>query len=428
MSTAKTQASSKMDSASPEPEHASEPSQSHRLPTAVRPTHYDLHLTPDMTTFVFHATVSIHLTVTTPTTVIHLNSAELKLHSATVSQSGPPQSAAISYLEDDEVAVLTVKKELQVGDAVLLIAYEGLHNDKMRGCYRSRYTSKGKDAYMCVTQFESTDARRALPCFDEPALKASFVVSLTVDEHLLAVSNMPITATRKEAGGKVTHTFDRTPVMSTYLLAWCVGELDSIETRTKDGTLIRCYTPVGKGEQGRFALQVAERILPFYNAFFETPYPLPKLDMLAIDDFAAGAMGQTRRAHTTAIDQLSASSALGSKSHIRAPLCCSENWQAHTHTHGPAQLSALSVHGPCLTFRTPLSTVQGDGHVPQHGTAHRRAQQRCADASVGGAHRLPRGQQSYPSQAHPSISGPLTSDRPSPFPNSLPADIASVVR
>ena len=188
------------------------------------------------------------------------------------------------------MAIFTVEKALTVGDAILSVVYEGQHNDKMRGCYRSRYQSKGKDAYMCVTQFESTDARRALPCFDEPALKASFSVTLTVDEHLRAISNMPIIHSTAASKGLITHTFDRSPVMSTYLLAWCVGEFDVLEGHTPDNILIRCFTPVGKSAQGQFALDVALKILPFYNEFFQLKYPLPKVDMLAIDDFAAGAM------------------------------------------------------------------------------------------------------------------------------------------
>ena len=274
--------------------HTEASTSSHRLPTTTRPTHYDLHLTPNLTTFTFHASLTILLTVTQPTRTIHLNSAELRLHSARLTQ-GPtptPVTAAISYNTDDETVALTFDSDLTPGDASLSIEYEGQHNDKMRGCYRSKYrTAGGEDAWMVVTQFESTDARRALPCYDEPALKASFSVSLTVDAHLKAVSNMPIVESKKEeGGGQVTHRFDRSPVMSTYLLAWCVGEFDVIEDTTKDGIVIRCFTPVGKGEQGRFALSVALRVLPFYNGFFRIKYPLPKLDMLAIDDFAAGAM------------------------------------------------------------------------------------------------------------------------------------------
>ena len=285
-------------------EHSGPAKSSHRLPTNVRPTHYDLHLTPNLSTFVFQATVSIHLTVATATRTVHLNSAELKIHSADITQGSNKASATIAYNEDDETAIFTFEKELSVGDAVLHLSYEGRHNDKMRGCYRSKYQRQGNCAYMCVTQFESTDARRALPCFDEPALKASFTVALTTDAHLLAISNMPAISSTPAANGQVTHTFDRSPVMSTYLLAWCVGEFDHLEAHTEDGILVRCFTPVGKASQGQFALDCAVRILPFYNEFFQIKYPLPKVDMLAIDDFAAGAMesAYTRYALTDPFD------------------------------------------------------------------------------------------------------------------------------
>jgi puromycin-sensitive aminopeptidase len=236
------------------------------------------------------------------------------------------------------------------------IEYEGEHNDKMRGCYRSQYQSNGKDAYMCVTQFEATDARRALPCFDEPALKASFSVQLTVDSNLHAVSNMPITHTTKEQGGQVTHTFDRTPVMSTYLLAWCVGEFDVIEDTTTDGITIRCFTPVGKAEQGRFALDCAVRILPFYNNFFQHKYPLPKLDMLAIADFAAGAMENwgcvTYRSTALLIDEHNSSAQTRQWVAMCVTHELSHQWFVHTYTH------SLHVPACCFAFfaslRVPL--------------------------------------------------------------------------
>jgi len=162
----------------------------------------------------------------------------------------------------------------------------------MRGFYRSSYTAEdGSKKMIAVTQFESTDARRAFPCWDEPAMKATFDVTLCIpsSSNSIALSNMPVV--KEEVTGDVkVFTYDRTPIMSTYLLAFVIGEFDYVEKRDKNGVLIRVYTPVGKKEQGTYALEVAVKTLPFYNDYFEIAYPLPKMDLIAIPDFAAAAM------------------------------------------------------------------------------------------------------------------------------------------
>ncbi|XP_015679228.1 puromycin-sensitive aminopeptidase-like protein [Protobothrops mucrosquamatus] len=163
----------------------------------------------------------------------------------------------------------------------------------MKGFYRSKYiTPSGDMRFAAVTQFEATDARRAFPCWDEPAIKATFDISLVVPKDRVALSNTNITDRRPYPDDEnlVEVKFSRTPVMSTYLVAFVVGEYDFLETRTTDGVLIRVYTPVGKAEQGKFALEVAAKTLPFYKDYFSVPYPLPKIDLIAIADFAAGAM------------------------------------------------------------------------------------------------------------------------------------------
>ena len=295
--------SSNTEASASQPHHHDEPVKtSHRLPTNVRPTHYDLQLTPNLTTFTFHATVSIHLTVSTSTRTVRLNSAELDIQSAEATQGSTKSPGKVSYNKDDETAIFTFDHDLTPGEAVLHLTYTGQHNDKMAWLLPLQVPAQRQRTPTCASHSSSpTDARRALPCFDEPALKASFTVALTVDAHLLAISNMPVVSSTPAAGGQVTHTFDKSPVMSTYLLAWCVGEFDKLEAHTADGILIRVFTPVGKAAQGKFALDCAVRILPFYNEFFKIKYPLPKLDMMAIDDFAAGAMESTHT-HSSAID------------------------------------------------------------------------------------------------------------------------------
>ena len=144
---------------------------------------------------------------------------------------------------------------------------------------------------MGSTQFEALDARRAFPCWDEPSRKATFTLTLTVDKDSQALSNMPEASNVVQADGKTRKiAFLPTPKMSTYLLCWCIGEFDSVAALTKGGVLCKCYAPPGKGELGRFALDVAVKTLDLFDDFFRVPYPLPKMDMIAIMDFAAGAM------------------------------------------------------------------------------------------------------------------------------------------
>jgi puromycin-sensitive aminopeptidase len=144
---------------------------------------------------------------------------------------------------------------------------------------------------MASTQFESLDARRAFPCWDEPARKAAFGVTLVVPVELTAFSNMPEIHSKTLEGGKLRETkYLDTPVMSSYLVAFCVGEFDYVQAQTSHGVLVKVYTPPGKSETGQFALDCATKSLDAYDNFFGIPYPLPKLDMVAIPEFAMGAM------------------------------------------------------------------------------------------------------------------------------------------
>uniref|UniRef100_A0A8R7QF21 Aminopeptidase n=1 Tax=Triticum urartu TaxID=4572 RepID=A0A8R7QF21_TRIUA len=155
------------------------------------------------------------------------------------------------------------------------------------GC--SKYLYKGKERNMAVTQFESVDARRCFPCWDEPAFKAKFKLTLEVPSELVALSNMPV-ANATFAGPLKTVRYQESPRMSTYLVAIVVGLFEYVEGMTTKGTKVRVYTQIGKSNQGKFALDVGVKSLNLYKDYFATPYPLPKLDMVAIPDFAPGAM------------------------------------------------------------------------------------------------------------------------------------------
>lgn len=198
----------------------------------------------------------------------------------------------INYSKENETASLKFSEEIPAGAAgVLYLTFTGELNDKMKGFYRSKYfTASGEERYAGVTQFEATDARRCFPCWDEPAIKATFDITLTVPKDRVALSNMPVLKEDALPGDLKRIRFDRTPVMSTYLVACVVGEYDYVEGKSEDGVIVRVFTPVGKREQGQFALDVATKVLPYYKSYFNIAYPLPKMDLIAISDFSAGAM------------------------------------------------------------------------------------------------------------------------------------------
>ncbi|KAF5273236.1 hypothetical protein FQA39_LY07567 [Lamprigera yunnana] len=262
-----------------------------RLPPTVLPKHYQLALTPDLKTFTFKGEVSIEIQVLQQTDAIVLNALDLVIDKVCLLQETRNQKASTTtILPENETAEFTFSEPIQPGTYSLDITFTGEVNDKMKGLYRSKYVNpKGEDCYAAVTQFESTDARRCFPCWDEPALKATFDITLIVPPKLEALSNMPVKKVQN-SGDLIRYDFERTPVMSTYLVAAVVGEYDYVEDRSADGVLVRVYTPRGKKEQGLFALEVASKVLPYYKDYFNIAYPLPKIDLIAIADFSAGAM------------------------------------------------------------------------------------------------------------------------------------------
>ena len=230
-----------------------------------------------------------------PVQTVYLNAVDLRVTSASLARAGvaatTPPVAIYHEVASKPILALDFAGPLERGPATLHLAFSGILNDKLAGFYRSKYTVDGEVRYLATTQFEATDARRAFPCWDEPALKATFDVTLVVPHDRVAISNMPIveSADLPETHQRVVR-FGRSPVMSTYLLAFIVGEFDSLSAQTETDVEVRVYTPVGKADLGNFALRVATRALVYYSELFGIPYPLPKMDLIAIPDFAAGAM------------------------------------------------------------------------------------------------------------------------------------------
>jgi aminopeptidase N/puromycin-sensitive aminopeptidase len=252
-----------------------------RLPTNARPDHYTLALTPNIAAATFSGTETIDLTLAAPSKTITLNALELQIQSASVDG----KEGTVSYDPAKEQATIAFNAPL-AGKVALKMAFTGILNDKLRGFYLSK-TDKRNYA---VTQFESTDARRAFPCFDEPALKATFDIALTVDGGDTVISNTNIVSDKPADEGKHTITFAPTPKMSTYLVAFLVGDFDCSAAGSADGVPIRvCSTP-DKAKLTHFALSAAEHFLTYYDNYFGIKYPMPKLDLIAIPDFEAGAM------------------------------------------------------------------------------------------------------------------------------------------
>ena len=262
------------------------------LPVTVRPSRYQLWLQPDLTNFRFAGEETIEVEVMEPTSQVQLNSIEIDIQSATLSQGGDSHSASdISFDTKRETVTLSFAEPIPAGTASLKLVFSGELNDKLRGFYRSQYASQdGETRYLAATQFEATDARRAFPCWDEPTHKARFQVTLVVPDHLVTLSNMPIAKEEPAGPGLKSVNFAESPVMSTYLLAFIIGDLTHIEQEAVNNTRVSVWTTAGKEEQGRFALETSAKLLSFFNDYFGIPYPLEKLDHIAIPDFAAGAM------------------------------------------------------------------------------------------------------------------------------------------
>ncbi|HTX75755.1 MAG TPA: M1 family metallopeptidase, partial [Terracidiphilus sp.] len=257
-----------------------------RLSGDVLPTHYDLKLTPDLKSATFSGVETIDVTLKNASNSITLNSLEIEYQEVTVTAGGKMQTATVTSDTAQEQTTFTVPNEIPAGPAVLHIRYTGILNNELRGFYLSKTERRN----YAVTQFESTDARRAFPSFDEPAMKATFTVTLIVDKGDTAISNTSIVAETPGPGpDKHTLRFEETPKMSTYLLAFLVGDFQCTNT-VEDGVKLGvCATP-DKMELTHFGLDVAKFVLHYYDDYFGIHFPLKKLDMIGIPDFEAGAM------------------------------------------------------------------------------------------------------------------------------------------
>lgn len=265
----------------------------YRLPSSVVPRHYNLHLKPDLEAETFSGDVEISVEVSEPVSQIVLNAKEMDLKSARfVGDGSDVEIGDFAYDEELERVTLDLGGEVGVGWYTLAIDFDGVLNRKLYGFYISTFTDDaGVEHKIATTQFESTDARQAFPCFDEPAMKASFEIALTVPNDLFAASNGPIISEQVSGDGSLrTVKFGTTIKMSTYLVAFIVGPFEATDPVDVDGVPLRIIHPIGKGNLTPFALEAGAFSLSFFNDYYGIPYPGEKLDLVAIPDFAFGAM------------------------------------------------------------------------------------------------------------------------------------------
>ena len=300
-----------------------------RLPGGVTPSHYDIEMAPDLQAGEFTGAVAIDVEIAEAVDAIVCHAAELRIRGARLlrlgdgrdrggrpgdpaaaetrpahnAQAGGPgggrpaeHGIELRAEADPSTERLTLAPRrgpagFAPGRARLHISFSGVLNDRLRGFYRSHFTDEdGRVHTVAVTQFQSTDARRAFPCWDEPAAKAAFAVRLVVDEGLLAVSNCAETSREPAGGGRVRVSFATTMPMSTYLVAFVVGPLEATEPIDADGVPVRVVHRPGRGAHTAFALEAAAHALRWFRRYYGMDYPSDKVDLVAIPDFAFGAM------------------------------------------------------------------------------------------------------------------------------------------
>jgi aminopeptidase N len=260
-----------------------------RLPRVAIPESYHITLAPDLQNETFRGEETIQIRVLDPSAAITLNSADIAIQEASIASGGKTQTASVALDPGKEMVILKVPAQLPQGAASIHLQFTGKLNNELRGFYLGH---EGKRKY-AATQFEATDARRAFPAFDEPEYKATFDITAIADRGDVAISNGQVISDTPGPGpNQHTVKFSTSPKMSSYLAALIVGDFKYIEGE-QDGVPIRVWATPGKEKLGGFALEAAKHILSYYDNYFRTKYPYPKLDMVALPDFSAGAMENT---------------------------------------------------------------------------------------------------------------------------------------
>jgi puromycin-sensitive aminopeptidase len=242
----------------------------YRLARDVVPSRYDLTIAPDLRARDFVGDVAITIDVARPTAAIECNVKELELRAAwLVGLDGARNEATWTLDASTERVTFAFDRTVQVGAAKLHVQIHGLLNDKLRGFYASSYTAAdGSTKVIATTQLQATDARGVFPCWDEPDFKAVFAITLIAEDGLLAVSNMHELSTSVMPSGKRMSRFADTPTMSTYLVAFVVGELDATDPIDVGGVPLRVIARPGQLHLAKFALEAGEFALRYFQEWY----------------------------------------------------------------------------------------------------------------------------------------------------------------
>ncbi|CAH8834326.1 unnamed protein product [Trichobilharzia szidati] len=260
-----------------------------RLPKSIIPIKYEIEIKPCFSTFTYTGKLVLSLSIAEGTKEIVLNAKHLSI---TAARFNGIDVEAVEKPEYEQVSFMLAKPSLATL-GTLEVEYNGNVSDKMEGFYRSSYTSGEETHYLFSTDFEPTGARKAFPCLDEPEFKSVFSIKVLVPKGKIAISNMPVLSEVECDGNMVAFNFQDTPKMSTYLVAFAVGDLEYVEATDKNGVLVRVYSRKGLvsvQNQGAVALNVACHSLPFFGEYFGINYPLSKVDLLAVPNMSGGAM------------------------------------------------------------------------------------------------------------------------------------------
>ena len=263
----------------------------YRLPAGVAPSRYDIRLRPALDDSTFIGTITVQLDVAIETDTFVLNAAELTIGECSV--NGSPATAEL--VEETDRLIVRTAAPIAPGSATMNISFAGILNDKLRGFYRSTYNdADGAEQVIATTQMQSTDCRRAFPCWDEPEFKAVFGITLDIADGLDAISNGPeierVTTEENDDGRRTVIRFADTMTMSTYLVAFIVGQLEMTAPTDVNGSPMRVVHVPGKSHLTDFGMDVGVFCLKWFEEYYGIPYPSDKVDLAGLPDFAAGAM------------------------------------------------------------------------------------------------------------------------------------------